>query len=345
MSSPTTRLPFLHYGDQVVLGCYYDKTGTLFFGVTNSTITPGFTTYVPSATPNYSDAINITVSSPTDSLNQSRAIVQYGDQVILQSQYGSLQVGDYVSCDIVYFCDTTNPACTLESYLWTISTCYENQSDQFVSVGNVDVGNSVTITNVDKGGSLCLIPDPNSTYCSGNDYNYKSSLNLTPNSKCLPIPSGKCASFYFLPYQSETPTPIPICTTCTGSQCTKISLDGGAKTDYLCEVAPNVYLDSAACVCSGGPVACNNNSDCPSGQYCISGQCLQQCATNSDCPQGESCVQNVCTEPLPVDNTSTATVLVIVIMGLLTVAFVFFLYSRSKKKKRQEEKGIQSLYN
>ena len=62
--------------------------------------------------------------------------------------------------------------------------------------------------------------------------------------------------------------------------------------------------------CPGGPgsAACCTDSDCPQGQVCEQGVCVEDapCTSIADCPFGQSCLQGVCIPYTPCDEGCSA---------------------------------------
>ena len=46
-------------------------------------------------------------------------------------------------------------------------------------------------------------------------------------------------------------------------------------------------------------LSCQENSECESGEICISGRCTRECYLDDDCPQGERCSFHICLAPTP----------------------------------------------
>jgi MYXO-CTERM domain-containing protein len=115
----------------------------------------------------------------------------------------------------------------------------------------------------------------------------------------FPVTGTNCALTIAEPTPTDTPSPIdtPTITPTPTPACTD---DSDCPSGEVC-------VDGDCVTPTPTPTAfCTDDSDCPSGEVCVDNRCVTPtptppgfCTDDSDCPSGEVCVDNRCVTPTP----------------------------------------------
>jgi hypothetical protein len=290
---------------------------------------------------NYALATRYIIQSATPESTPPKAIVNWGDTVVLEdTNKGKIFAADHgFWCGMVVVRGTTNDDSKAQ---WAISKNVGGD-EQFVSYND-----TFRLINKNYDSGICYVGKDNPPFCLGVEID-ETAYN-TRSSKCAT--NGDIVSF-LLPRNPLAQPTVPVCTECTGVNCTK-KRTGDVTATYVCgtnvdgeftlPIARRVQGNQVICECQKPGVNCPK-VPCPQGTQCVEGKCKLICANDADCKgqPGTKCVDGVCTTSI---GGATDTIVFLVIGGIaLFVGYLIYRsYEKSKSRKMAgEEAFLQSI--